>query len=79
LENGEDDTALEELKHEDGEEYTEPEVDDSDNIDPAVQASNSAIIDKVAAETDADNSLPQLTQEKINLGQFSLFKVWIYV
>jgi hypothetical protein len=77
--NGEDDTALEELDHENGEEYAEPEADDGDDIDPAVQSSDSAIIDEVAAEAVADDSLPQLTREQINLGQFSLSKVWINV
>ena len=73
-ENGED-TALEELEREDGEEYMEPEVDDGDDIDPAVESSDSAIVDEVAAEADSDASLPQLTQEQINLGRFSLSKV----
>ena len=73
-ENGED-TALEELEREDGEEYMEPEVDDGDDIDPAVESSDFAIVDEVAAEADSDASLPQLTQEQINLGRFSLSKV----
>lgn len=73
-ENGED-TALKKLEREDGEEYMEPEVDDGDNIDPAVESSDFAIVDEVAAEADSDASLPQLTQEQINLGRFSLSKV----
>ena len=73
-ENGED-TALEELEHKDGKEYIEPEVDDSDNIDPAVKSSDSAIVNEVAAEADSDACLPQLTREQINLSWFSLSKV----
>jgi len=78
-ENDEDDTALHALEHEDGEEYAEPEPDDGDDIDPAVQSSDSAMVDEAAAEADADDSLPQLTQEQINLGRFSLSKVRIVV
>jgi hypothetical protein len=75
--NGEDDAALWELEDEDGKEPEEPEVEDGDKLDPAVQLSDSAIVDEVAAETDADSSLPQLTREQINLGRFSLSKVCI--
>jgi hypothetical protein len=57
----------------------EPEPDDDDIIDPSIQSSDSAMIDEAAAEVDADNSLPQLTQEQINLGQFYLSKVRIVV
>jgi hypothetical protein len=35
------------------------------------------MVDKAAAETGADSSLPQLTREQINLGRFSLSKVGI--
>jgi len=78
-ENDEDNTALEELEYKDGKEYTEAELDDDDNIDPSVQSSDAAMVDEVAADADADESLPQLTQQQINLGQFSLSKVWIVV
>jgi hypothetical protein len=73
----EDDAALQEFEDEDGEEPEELEMGDSDEIDPAVQLSDSAMVDEVAAETDADGSLPQLTPEQINLGRFSLSKVCI--
>jgi hypothetical protein len=73
----EDDAALEEFEDEDGEEPEELEMEDSDKIDPAVQLSDSAMVDEVAAETDADGSLPQLTPEQITLGRFSLSKVCI--
>jgi len=73
----EDDAALQEFEDEDGEEPEELEMEDSDKIDPAVQLSDSAMVDEVAAETDADGSLPQLTPEQINLGRFSLSKVCI--
>jgi hypothetical protein len=63
----EDDAALRELEDEDGEEPKEPEMEEGDKVDPAVQLSDSAMVDDVAAETDADDSLPQLTQEQINL------------
>ena len=59
--NSKDDTTLQELEHKDGEEYTVPEADDGDDIDPAIQSSDSAIIDEVATEADADDSLLQLT------------------
>ena len=74
-----DDAALRELENEDGEEPEEPEMEDGDEVDPAVQSSDSAMVDEAAAETDTDESHPQLTQEQINLGQFSLSKVWIVV
>jgi hypothetical protein len=52
-------------------------MEDGDEIDPAVQLSDSAMVDEAAAETDADSSLPQLTREQINLGRFSVSKVCI--
>ena len=64
----EDDAALQEFEGEDGEEPEELVMEDSDKIDPAVQLSDSTMVDEVAAETDADGSLPQLTPEQINLG-----------
>jgi hypothetical protein len=67
----EDDAALRELENEDGEEPDEPEMEDGDEVDPAVQSSDSATVDEAAAETDTDDSLPQLTQEQILLGRFS--------
>jgi hypothetical protein len=74
-----DDAALRELEDEDGKEPEEPEMEDGDKVDPTVQSSDSSMVDDVAAETDADDSLPQLTQEQINLSRFSLSKVWIVV
>ncbi|KIM91753.1 hypothetical protein PILCRDRAFT_83832 [Piloderma croceum F 1598] len=65
-----DDAALEEFEDEDGKEPEELEMEDSDEIDPAVQLSDSAMVDEVAAETDADGSLPQLTPEQITLANF---------
>jgi hypothetical protein len=79
LDDSEDDTALKELDDEDGEEPEELVMEDGDKIDPAVESSDSAMVDEAAAETDADDSLPQLTHEQVNLGQFSLSKVCIAV
>ena len=75
----EDDAALRKLENEDSKELEEPEIEDSDKfkVDLTVQSSDSPMVDEVAAETDTDKSLPQLTQEQINLDQFSLSKVWI--
>ena len=79
LDNSEDDAALKELEDEDGEEPEELVMEDGDEIDPAVESSDSAMVDEAAAETDADDSLPQLTHEQVNLGRFSLSKVRITV
>jgi len=56
LDDSEDDTALKELEDEDGEEPEEPVMEDGDEIDPAVESSDSAMVDEAAAETDADDS-----------------------
>ena len=61
------DAALRELD-EDGEEPEGLEMEDGNEVDPAVQLSDSAMVDDVAAETDMDDSLPQLTQEQNNIG-----------
>ena len=52
----------------------EPAEEDTDEIDPAVEASDTAIVNEVAAELDTE-TLPSLTREEINLGRFSLSKV----
>lgn len=71
----EDDIALKELEDEDGEEHEDDEMEDDDEIDPAVEMSDSVMVDQVAAEADADGSLPPLTRAQITLGRFSLSKV----
>jgi hypothetical protein len=71
----EDDIALKELEDEDDEEHEDEEIEDDDEIDPAVEMSDSAMVDEVAAEADADGSLPPLTRAQTNLGRFSLSKV----
>ena len=58
-----------------GEDAEPEEEEDADEIDASVEASDAAIVDKVAAEVNADDSLPTLTRAKINLGRFSLSKV----
>ena len=62
-----------------GKEYEEaPELDedrDGDEIDPSVEESDAAAVDVVAAEVEADTTLPLLTRADINLGRFSLSKV----
>jgi hypothetical protein len=67
------------LEDAEGEEYEEaPELDeddDGDEIDPSVDESDAAAVDVVAAEVEADATLPLLTRADINLGRFSLSKV----
>ena len=55
-----------------------PELDedgDGDEIDPSVEESDATAVDAVAAEAEADTTLPSLTQADINLGRFSVAKV----
>jgi hypothetical protein len=67
------------LEDAEGEEYEEaPELDedgDGDEIDPSVEESDAAAVGAVAAEVEADSTLPSLTRADINLGRFSLSKV----
>lgn len=64
----EDDIALKELEDEDGEEHEDDEMEDDDEIDPAVEMSDSAMVNEAAAEADADGSLPPLTQALSKVG-----------
>jgi hypothetical protein len=68
----EDEDEGDEEQEEDNEEH---EVDDGDEVDSAVAASDDAMVDQVAKEVGADKSLPSLTRDQINLGRFSLSKV----
>jgi len=72
--NADDDEILQGLEDAAGEDE-EPEEEDADEIDASVEASDAAIVDEVAAEVNADDSLPTLTRAEINLGRFSLSKV----
>ena len=69
---------LQGLEDAEGEKYEEaPELDedgDGDEIDPSVEGSDAAAVDVVAAEVEADTTLPLLTRADINLGRFSLSK-----
>ena len=66
------------LEDEDNEDVEDQEAessekDDEDEVDPAVEASDNAAIDEVAAEADAE--LPALTRAEVNLGRFAITKV----
>lgn len=54
-------------------------MNDDDEIDPAVEASDSAMVEQVAVDAMADDSVPPLTKAQINLGRFSLAKVRIII
>jgi hypothetical protein len=68
-----DDTVNEE---EDGE-VAEADIEDADELEPSVEASNNAMIDQVAAELEEDSAadMPPLTRAEINLGRFAITKV----
>jgi hypothetical protein len=55
---------------------SEPE-DPSDEIEPAVEDNDSARIDEVIEEIDADPNrrVPALTEQEIKLGRYSVAKV----
>jgi hypothetical protein len=69
-----DNVALNELEDGQAEDDEEPDGEDTDEIDPAVEANDNAMVNEVAAELDTE-TLPSLTCEEINLGRFSLSKV----
>jgi hypothetical protein len=69
-----DDAAFNELEDGQPEDDEEPDEEDTDKIDPAVEANDNAMVDEVAAELDTETLL-SLTREEINLGRFSLSKV----
>ena len=77
--NDDSNVILQGLEDTKGEEYEDaPELDkdgDGDKIDPSVEESDTAAVDAVTAEVEADTTLPSLTQVGINLGQFSVAKV----
>jgi hypothetical protein len=64
---------LNELEDGQAEDDEEPD-EDTDTIDPAVEASDNAMVNEATAELDTE-TLPSLTCEEINLGCFSLSKV----
>ena len=74
-ENADDDEILQGLEDAVGEDEEPEEEENADEIDASVEASDAAIVDKVAAEVNTDDSLPTLTRAEINLGCFSLSKV----
>jgi hypothetical protein len=51
------------------------EEDDEDEVDPSVEASDNAMIDKAAAEADAE--LPALTRAEVNLGRLRLPRYYL--
>jgi len=63
------------VNEEDGEE-AEADIEDADELEPSVEASDSAMVDQVAAELEEDSAdMPPLTRAEINLGRFAITKV----
>ena len=67
-----DDDLDEEATGNDEEEHVE------DDIDPSVEASDAALVDEVAAETDGDLDVPTLSRDEVNLGKFAVTKVSVF-
>lgn len=74
--NTNNDSAFAELEGREAEDATEDEIDNDDEVDPAVEASDSAVIDQVAVEINVDKSLPTLTGTELKIACFSLSKVY---
>ena len=49
-----------------------------DDIDPSVEASDAALVDEVAAETDGDLDVSTLSRDEVNLGKFTVTKVSVF-
>jgi hypothetical protein len=60
------------------EEETCGDKDDDDDLNPSVVESDTAIIEKVAAEVEEHIDAPTLTRADINLGRFAVMKVRHY-
>lgn len=57
------------------EEREEESDDENDEVDPAVEASDIAMIEEVADDVATLARLPPLTRADLNLARFSIFKV----
>ena len=56
----------------------EEEHVEGDGIDPSVEDSDTALVDKVAAETNGDLDIPTLSCNEVNIGKFAVTKVSIF-
>jgi hypothetical protein len=52
-------------------------LDDNDELDPAVDASNNTAITEVVQKVDYSDRVPLLMSDDVALGQFAIFKVSI--
>ncbi|GLB40083.1 hypothetical protein LshimejAT787_0705930 [Lyophyllum shimeji] len=57
------------------EEEIDKDEEDDDEIDPSVEASDQAVVDKIAREVESDLSSPSLTPDDVKLGRFTLYKL----
>lgn len=64
--------ALEELNENDDEE----DIEAAQDVDADREISDAAMIDEVGDELDDDVDIPELSQAEINLGRFSIHKVF---
>jgi hypothetical protein len=71
-----DDSAFAELEGGEAEDATEDEIDDNNEVDPAVETSDFTVINQVAAKINAGESLPTLTGTELKIACFSLSKVY---
>ena len=65
------------VNKEEDDEAAETDIEDTDVLEPSVEASDNAVIDEVIAELEEDSAemLP-LTRAEINLGRFAITKVY---
>ena len=76
-EEAEDDTALEELNDELGEDAIGNDEEDleEDEIEPSVEDSDATDIDAVTAEAYETDKIPKLNRAEVNIGKFAVTKV----
>lgn len=74
-EDDEDNVNLEEDTQDNDEGAGGGDKDEDDEIDPAVDASNVEMIEKVLKEIAEEGQLSPLTDEEVQLGQYSIAKV----
>jgi hypothetical protein len=51
---------------------------EGDDINPSMEDSDAALVDKVAAENNGDLDVPTLSRDKVNLGKFNVTKVSVF-
>jgi hypothetical protein len=63
------------VNEEDGE-AAKADIEDADELEPSVEASDNAMVDQVATELEEGSAdMPPLTRAEINLGRFAITKV----